>query len=286
MKKKRLLLSIVIPFKSFDILQNNILKSFEQPDDSYEVILIHDSIHELEKHEKYLLTESGLRFLYVHGNFGSPGIARNIGMDEASGEWIVFWDSDDFGFPNTLYRHLKNSTGDVFIGNFLVSGSDQQMEPRVKLNANNSQIALNPGIWRFAFKSEFVKKNRFRSLKLGEDILFLIESGAFNLNASICPDIIYEYRLSPFQSTRNMKLESNLYTFINILVSILVEKKSENIVVFEIFWRQIFSFLKISRGRKLLPCLKFSLQMYSSLNARDRIKFIRGIVIIFKKGII
>ena len=63
-----------------------------------EIIVCHDvqddqTGPELTKIFESLNLENKLIFL--EGTYDSAGLARNAGIPLASGEWIVFWDSDD-----------------------------------------------------------------------------------------------------------------------------------------------------------------------------------------------
>jgi glycosyltransferase involved in cell wall biosynthesis len=281
-----LLLSFVVPFKNFKVLEDNLLKSFEEPHDCYEVIFVHDSTTKLEEKQTELLLRNKLRCKYIQGQFGSPGLARNRGVDEASGRWIVFWDSDDFGYPNKVCESVKDLGESFFIGNFSVFRDNRVQPSKMKLNSLESQVSINPGIWRFAFRSEIAKKCRFNDLKLGEDLIYLMDSGAFSSNWGISSEVIYEYRISATQSTKNMNIEVNLLNFFEKLVKKITMTKHKNGIVFKIFWRQLFSLVKISKGRKALFCFSIVVNVFLSLSPRDKIAFIQGIKIVLKRSII
>ena len=75
----------------FDSLENQTFKDFEvliiddcSTDDSYEKLL------EYKKNSKL-----NLKIFKNQKNTG-PGLARNIGIDEASGEYLTFMDNDDW----------------------------------------------------------------------------------------------------------------------------------------------------------------------------------------------
>lgn len=286
MRENILLLSFVVPFKDLDVLENNLIKSFEEPEECYEVILIHDSPNKLVSKQIQSLFRKGLRFKYIQGEFGSPGLARNRGIDEASGRWIVFWDSDDFGYPNRVCDNIKNLEESFFIGNFSVFRENNAQPSRMQLGSLRSQVSINPGIWRFAFRSEIAKKCRFNDLKLGEDLIYLMDSGAFSSNWGISSEVIYEYRISPTQSTKNMNIEDNLLKFFDVFVKKISTGKYKDEIIFNIFWRQMFSLLKISKGRRIFFCLGIVVNIFSSLSPRDKIMFIQGTKIVFKRGMI
>jgi glycosyltransferase involved in cell wall biosynthesis len=286
MKPAEALVSFVIPFQDFNILTNNIWKSFEQLEETIEVLLIHDSAGKLENHQIEMLVNKKPNIKYVNVNCGSAGIARNRGMREATGKWIVFWDSDDLGFPNKVLKALADVTKDVVVGNFCVSQEGKNYLSSNSLASDYLQIAINPGIWRFIFKSEVAKKCKFSDLKLGEDIMFLVEVGAFDLPLVIFEEVIYEYRISCNQSTKRMEISSNLQKFLDELVRTMIRIDCKSLIVFGIFWRQSMSLLKASKGTKIFFILHLIHVIVLSLNLREKLLFAASIKIVLKRGLI
>ena len=81
-----------------------------------------------------------------------------------------------------------------------------------------------------------------------------------------------------------MNLELNLVKFLDVLVDRMIRLHSKNKISFGILWRQIFSLLKISNGRRFLYCLRLVFVLASSLNTLEKVKFAKSIMIIFKRG--
>ncbi len=75
------------------------------------------------------------RVRVIHKKNGGPAEARNIGLDAALGEYIVFIDSDDFISADMiikLYAALKGAHADMSICNFMLVAEDGS--PLVELN--------------------------------------------------------------------------------------------------------------------------------------------------------
>ena len=47
------------------------------------------------------------RIIVIRNEHSNAGVARNTGLDKAEGEYIVFWDSDDFFAINALLKLYK-----------------------------------------------------------------------------------------------------------------------------------------------------------------------------------
>ncbi len=265
------------------------LKSFQQHIDNIEVIFVHDSKTPLSIEQIQQLRLTGENGRYIHGEFNSPGLARNRGIEEAKGEWIVFWDSDDFGHHAIISSLVSIRSSQVFIANFNVLRSDELHSKSQKYSKISfSQIAVNPGLWRFIFEYKVIANCRFRRLKLGEDILFLIESGVLEGEMTLVQETIYEYHVSPLQSTNkgNMKLEPNMEQFIEELIDVIKLNQPNSKLTYAIYWRQIFSILKISKGKQLLFCVLRTFSLIRSLNPHRKIAFFRGLRLALGRGLV
>ena len=145
----------------------------------------------------------------VSGKFGNPGAARNFGLRYTTGTWTAFWDSDDS--PNipefvNMVNFAETKDANVVAGFF--EGFDKEIRsksiylkfPTVFLRL---QILLNPGLWRFAFKTNSIKFIKFPELVMAEDQLFLMKRVQKISDICLYPEIVYRYLTnSPNQVTR------------------------------------------------------------------------------------
>ena len=103
--------SIVTPmYNSFSLMKRYFASLCQQTYKNFEVIIIDDcssddSYEELCKYAE--VSPLTIRVFKTEKN-GGPGIARNIGMDAARGEWITFIDNDDW-----VDTHLFEKIEDV-----------------------------------------------------------------------------------------------------------------------------------------------------------------------------
>lgn len=104
-------ISIVIPcYNSYKFMSNCLITLEKQSVDIFEVIIVDDystdnSYNKLLQYQKN--TKLKMKVLKLNKNSG-PGIARNKGIKEAKGEYILFCDSDDWYEQNFIEILLKN----------------------------------------------------------------------------------------------------------------------------------------------------------------------------------
>jgi glycosyltransferase involved in cell wall biosynthesis len=79
----------------------------EQTDVDFELLVVDDASPGPAESVYREVEEAGHRVIRLTENIG-PGQARNVGAKEASGEWLVFLDSDDHWLSTTLSRHLES----------------------------------------------------------------------------------------------------------------------------------------------------------------------------------
>ena len=88
-----------------------------------------------EKLQAMAEKDSKIRVIWKEN--GGVSSARNMGIDEAKGEWIVFSDADDWFRPyylESLYSAVKDSDADIAIGGY----SDYfTISNRYNLNTDN-----------------------------------------------------------------------------------------------------------------------------------------------------
>lgn len=95
-----MLFSVVVPTYNRVRLLSGALKSvWRQQFKDYEIIVIDDgSTDDTQAH----LQKFGNKIRYIRQANRGPGAARNVGAQEATGDYVAFLDSDDLWFPWTL----------------------------------------------------------------------------------------------------------------------------------------------------------------------------------------
>ncbi len=145
------------------------------------------------------------------------GVARNSGMDHATGEYLAFWDSDDFfelDALEKLYNKAEEQNADVVVcGGNRYMEADQQIYPWTPY-LNMSRVPkqdtfnkyTNPEhyldftdaiAWNKLFRSEYIKRYEFRFLDMRthEDAGFVIPAIVFADRIAVVDERLVNYRI-------------------------------------------------------------------------------------------
>lgn len=137
-------LSIIIPHYNLPDTLRNLLKSIGVYDD-IEVIVVDDKS---TVEWKYLAGEFPyVRFLENTSEKKGPGTARNIGLDNASGEWILFADSDDIlvdGWKQTVTENFCSEHDIVFF-------------PPESIDSRTGEKNTRRGRWYYSLCQNYIK---------------------------------------------------------------------------------------------------------------------------------
>lgn len=177
------LISIIIPVFNVEKYICRCLDSIlNQTFQDFEIIAVDDCSCDSSGQicDQYAARDS--RIKVFHKTNGGVSSARNVGLDNALGEWIMFVDADDWIDENTLEICLKNiadadvvrfSVRDIF-ADFV---NERQIEPTEnKTELLNRVIARQTIIsaWCALYRRTVVGSCRFNtSFNNGEDWLFL-----------------------------------------------------------------------------------------------------------------
>lgn len=141
--------SIIIPHYNIPSLLKRCIDSIPKRDD-VEIIVVDDrsDIHCIDELRSIIHTRNDVRLIELTKN-GGGGYARNQGLKEANGEWIVFADADDYFnycFNDILDEYVYSTTDIVF---FKVTALDCFTYE----NSQRSTLGINDYI------ADFIKSN-------------------------------------------------------------------------------------------------------------------------------
>lgn len=220
------LISIIVPAYNVECYLNECLNSIKrQSYKNIEVIIIDDGSTDgtSEIARKFINEDS--RFNLIEQNNAGLSAARNNGLQNASGEWVAFIDSDDFVSEKYLETMIEKgkkqnvnivaSSFDKFVGQVNVEkhwSNESYLISNKEFFSRLGTLSLPEGI-DVSAHSKLFKRKLFNSVefpvgKLFEDSFVLFDLVIQSDNISIIDNGAYKYRMrsnSIVQSKFNLK---------------------------------------------------------------------------------
>lgn len=182
-----MIVSVIIPvYNAAKYIAETLQSLQRQTMQDFEVLLVddHGQDESIEKARLQIGEDARFRFLQTPVNSG-PGVARNVGIEAAKGDYIAFLDSDDLWEPTFLealtqydydlsYCQLKyrggKRDGQIHRNPIVEAGV---FTPEVKMHFLKHFVTFSVC---FLFRREFLLKNqlRFPDNRNSEDTNFLI----------------------------------------------------------------------------------------------------------------
>ena len=207
--KEDLDLSIVVPVYNYaDILDDNIQSILNQKTKfHFEVIFVDDGSTDgardiLRKYENY----QNVKLIFQKN--GGIGSARNTGIDNASGKYIMFVDCDDTVHDNMveilMSKAYEKDLDMVIAAHNLVKERNKKVYsvlPNIYPQSNligykNGDVVMNyPGLpWAKVYKRELWEKVRFFPGYWYEDTIIQLLIFTQVKSYSYIPTVVYEYK--------------------------------------------------------------------------------------------
>ena len=177
-----MLLSIIIPTYNRNEKVDRILKELsKQITNEVEVIVVDDC-----SKIPYKTPFNWVKVINLKENSGGASVPRNIGLDNATGKYIAFIDSDDMIKPNYISKILEKTKEEW---DYCYISWEAK---RTKVIIRDNPPEWNCCVWNCIYKRELIGDTRFDpKLKIAED---------YNFNAKVRKgkkaniiDVLYYY---------------------------------------------------------------------------------------------
>jgi glycosyltransferase involved in cell wall biosynthesis len=266
------LISIIVPcYKQAHFLNDALNSVLEQTYINWECIIVNDGSPDNTDVIASDWCKRDNRFKYFFKENGGLSSARNLGLANSKGDFILFLDSDDFIAPDKLLLSVKSFLEDTSLDlvitdfNSVLGAKLVQLQPFVKLadftfNFENIlhkwDLGFSIPIHCALFKKDSVGDIRFNeTLKAKEDWLFWIKFFKSDAKTLYINQPLVTYRIYEDSMTKNVLLmNKNQELVINLI------KKELNATEFEIF---ILNRLKTYQSKYIEYSVKYSEQKNS-----------------------
>lgn len=210
----------------------------------FELLLIDDGSKDKSGQicDEYAAKDSRVRVF--HKENGGVSSARNLGLDNAQGEWITFVDSDDWIGNDAFEYFLVPHNEDVVINPYLEFyegkyytkdcpplkiASKTQKEDFLKKHLHTGLLTT---VCSKIYKREILGEIRFdRDIIVGEDTLFFLNVIAKTNNIRILHNPYYNYRMFPPIDKYKLSIKESIYSM--QMLWLAYEKLGVSISLFE-----------------------------------------------------
>ncbi len=281
--------SIIVPvYKAEKYIHSCIESILTQQCKDFELLLIDDGSPDKsgEICDNYARADKRIRVFHQQNKGVSA--ARNTGLDNVTGQYVLFVDADDMLYPNALgVLKQKLDTSDVNIDliQFSLNNEYNIYETDDKFSDILNSIdyvqagTMNVCIGGSLFKNDIIKINHLRfneQIKYAEDQLFIFDYLKYSKSNIRINDILYFYRINSSSAVRNMNCEDVIKS-----IKILDDYKRTNELSGNILGNQILAFIYYLAIKSTTPVSGIT-SLYDQSDIRNCSAISRGVRLFYR----
>lgn len=201
--------SVIIPAYNAEHTIRRCLDSLlNQPHENAELIIINDGSTDTtgEICREYASRHGCIR--YFEKENGGVASARNLGLDNAVGEYILFVDSDDYVTENyftALDKYTAGNSDLIMFGKYTYDGSTLQHQPLTPVSSAIPETTaallcdalceqLMNSAWNKIYRHSLIEEHKIRfdqRLPIGEDKVFAVQYAVHAKAVAFVEDCVY-----------------------------------------------------------------------------------------------
>lgn len=257
-------ISIIMPVYNVEkYIKQSIESVINQTYNNLEIILVDDGSTDFSGEICDEYSKKDNRIKVIHTENRGLSCARNTGLDNATGKYIMFIDSDDFFEKNScevLYNEIENKKADYVIGNYIHTTHEgkkwknplfnQKIYDNFKLSITDykkSIFVMNSVVWNKIFKREFIEKNKLRFVPgaFAEDAIFSTYCYVHTNKSYYISDVVYNYRQNQVNKSISTNCTKDYFKKLNASYKLIFQnfETTNNIGFYRFFYARIMPYL-------------------------------------------
>lgn len=237
---KKNMISIIVPiYNSEEFLVQCLDSISNQTYKKIEIILINDGStdNSLEICKKYQELDS--RFVIINNNNNGVSYSRNCGIQNATGEFIMFVDSDDIIDKNMceiLLKNIRSYNSQLSCCDFIEKNNNFVFEYNNEINVSSSNLykllleKYRGFLWNKLYISKIINDNKITfdtSISFGEDLLFNVNYMKYVKSTVYDDSKLYGYRI--IQNSLSRKKTIQCLDIVKVYNTIVNDKEIDSI---------------------------------------------------------
>lgn len=209
-----MMVSIIMPvYNALDFLETSVGDIRNQTYTDFELICVDDGSNDgsSEILDEYAINDSRIRVIHQENKGG--GAARNHGLHEAKGKYVLFLDSDDRFEPDLLEKSIAKAEsekaevliygGDTFDhangkrkqASWLIKGSKE-------ISTKNPFEIINTSVWNKLYLREHILNHciAFQENRIVDTMYFVFMAVVYASKLIVVPDVLIHYRVNNSKS--------------------------------------------------------------------------------------
>jgi glycosyltransferase involved in cell wall biosynthesis len=227
-------ISVIVPVYNMELFLNRCLNSIiEQTFTDFEVILVNDNSQDASQAicNEYAKHDNRIKLIHNSVNQGSS-ISRKIGLDNSSGEYIQFIDSDDWIERNMferLYSAAVSADYDVVWHDFFnydLSCREQNIDNlsiiEICKKLFDNESGITPSVWNKFTKRVILSQVNFPKAMQWEDLVISIQLINKAVKIKHLPEAFYYHVNNPSSISKNKerRIKGLMDIFENLTIAI------------------------------------------------------------------
>lgn len=232
--------SVIVPCYGVEAYLDRCMASLlTQTLDDIEIIMVDDGSPDRVPFMCDDYAKKDSRIKIIHKENGGLGYARNSGLDLATGEYVVFIDSDDYIESDAfekMYNEAKRSQADAVFSGFYIQNKQGLWEEHIEMPESKEMvgteieefklgmIASAPyekveryfwvSVWHALYKRDLIEKHHIRFVSereyAAEDIPFQVQFLSYAKKLSYLPECFYHYCINGASLTHSFNIDKFL----------------------------------------------------------------------------